>query len=200
VHLCRVLAATFAITTTGLALADSVGPPLGPVDRSIVAEQPCDPAAPLGSKGALIAPYMCQIALDDKWFQPYPCAIIKSSARSSYLRFEKWNVPCDVTGSVNHKTLSFSGNMACSVHDPEPDMIGDVAFVERTKLVAVPGGFRLELKKIERHKDFASGPDHARKPRTEVSRPKLTFNVCRRPWPKDFVSDNERAEAMRKSR
>lgn len=196
----RLLSAAALALGTSLVSADSVGPPLGPVDDSIVAEEPCDPKAALGTAGPLVAPYMCQIGLDGDWFQPYPCEVIKSTSREVYLRFAKWNVPCEIVGTVNKKSLSFSGSMMCNVQSGPPDMIGNDALIERGKLTPIAGGFRIDKKAIELVAEFASGPDDARKVRTEVSRPALAFNVCRRAWPKGFVSDNERAAAMRRGK
>lgn len=189
--------AALLILNSGLAMADSVGPPLPPTDFSIVKEEPCDPKARLGTSGTLIGHYMCQIGLDGQWFQPYACELIRSAGTASYLRFAKWNLPCEIVGTVTHKSLAFDGSMMCDLGGSPADKIGNDALLTKARLVPIAGGFRIE-QTVELVKQFAVGPGDVipRPTRTTMTKPRLALNVCRRAWPNGFVSDNERAEAM----
>ncbi|MFN0246389.1 MAG: hypothetical protein ACKV2T_05750 [Kofleriaceae bacterium] len=185
---------------SSLAVADSIGPVLGPTDRTLVAEQPCDRDTPRSAE-PIVGRYMCQIGINGEWFQTYACEIIKSSATSGYLRGAKWNVPCSITATVTNRRLGFSGWMSCEVTDPiTPNLVSDDAELGG-KLQAIPGGFRIATK-ASRHRTIAHGsPDAIPRPVTiRKTRQSIVLNVCRTPWPAGFVSDIERAEAIERAR
>ncbi len=184
---------------TAAARADSIGPTLGPIDRSSASEAPCDPAAPIGNASPLPGRYMCQIGLDGAWFQPYACDILgRARAVSGYLRYDKWNVPCAITGSVAGKRGTIDGVLSCTPTDL--DVVSEDAFLVG-RLAPIPGGFRFE-NKVKLTTVRAQGPEDVipRATRITATRPTVAFNVCRRPWPQGFVSDIERAEAIERAR
>ena len=172
---------TLALLPTS-ALADRIGPPelYKPIPKTIVPEQPCDETAPLGDTTKLVGKYMCQIGLDGKFFEPYPCEIIRSSSNAGYLRFARCDVYCNVVGTVRKKSLALtSGSIDC--RNTEANVIGDFAVFDG-KAKAIGGGYRLELQ-IEHIVERGF--------RSKTTKEKLVVNVCRRTWPKGFVNFNE---------
>jgi len=180
---------TLALLPTA-AVADRAGPPelYKPVPKMIVAEQPCDATRRVTEPDQLVGKYMCQIGLDGKFFEPYPCEIIPSSSKAGYLRFARFDVYCNVVGTVNKKSLALtSGSLDC--RNSEANVIGDYAVFDG-KVKAIGGGYRLELQ-IEHIVDRGFGPDDHRTVKSAITKESLAVNVCRRPWPKGFVSHNE---------
>jgi len=184
-----------ALSLAVAARADRALEPAGPPLPATAPEQPCDPDAPVGAQGPLVARYMCQIGLDGVWGSPYPCEIARPAKRSGYLgylRYTRFDIKCDVVGTLAGSARTFDGSMSC-IPD-QPDVIGKDALFDG-RLRSVAGGFRLDAAiDVVIETALGSEDDMPRKTREDTVRTQLSLNVCRRAWPKGFVSDVERTK------
>jgi hypothetical protein len=146
----------------------------------------CDPKAPAGDAGPLVAHYMCQLGESGRWDPPYPCEII-AAGKSAYLRGAGLIKQCTFGGGIRHGELA--ATLLCQGSAPH-EYAHEASFAAPFRAIA--GGYQVTATTTIYSDFMIPGRENDHEPdgtyphRHVEHREQLTLLVCRSPWPAGF--------------